>query len=202
MQTEFKRLKTERDRLKMEFDEAQAEFLRLKAEFQRKLEEVKTQNRRERDEILDKAGVDWIKRDTTKIVKKPDGTVQIYHGGLGEGDGIGHGHTVLDSLGRKTYEREAFAEHGAQNYIDNGDGTWSFSWNGRMAKGYPNRKDPEHFTDILYDGLSENVKGDGHGHIIIENATGDVVFHRESGVTDLTTFDESRCPGNNERKKI
>lgn len=117
-QAEFKRLKVERDRLKDEFNSAQAEHVRLKEEFQRKLEEVKSANKRERDRTLDKAGVRWSERNDAKIVKKADGTTQVYHGGLGKGDGLGHGHTALDQFGNKTYDRDAFAEHGHQNFTD------------------------------------------------------------------------------------
>ena len=117
-QKEFKYLKAERDRLKAEFDSAQAEHVHLKEEFQRKLEEVKSNSKREREKTLDKAGVCWSERDDAKIVKKADGTTQIYHGGLGKADGFGHGHTALDSSGNKTYSRDAFTKHGHQNYID------------------------------------------------------------------------------------
>ena len=161
---------------------------------------MKAANKRERGKALDKAGISWFERDTAKIIKKPDGTVQIYHGGFGTGDGFGHGHTVLDSSGNKIYSRGVFEKHGSHNYTDNGDGSWSFNWNGKTAKGYPNRKDPKHFTDILYDGIKGNVKGDKHGHIIIENSTGDVVFHREPN-GEITMMDDKRCPGINEPKK-
>lgn len=131
-QAEFKRIKAERDRYKAEFDAAHEEHLRLKEEFQRKLEEVKANNRRERDKVLDKAGVRWSERKDAKIVKKSDGSTQIYHGGVGAGDGYGHGHTALDQFGRKTYDRGAFEEHGRQNYTDDpaltsysGRGQWS-----------------------------------------------------------------------------
>ena len=105
VQAEFKRLKAERDRAKADFDSAQEEFVQAKEAFHQKLEEVKTNNRREREKILDKAGVKWSERKDAKIVKKADGSTQIYHGGIGTGDGAGHGHTVLDQSGRKTYER-------------------------------------------------------------------------------------------------
>lgn len=68
---------------------------------------------------------------------------------------------------------------------------------GKPAKRYPNRKDPEHFTDILYDGYNGN---DGHGHIIIENSTGKIVFHRDLD-GDVIVLDETNCPGTNEKKK-
>ena len=121
-ETEFKRLKTERDHYKQEFDQAQAEHTRLKEEFQRKLAEIKANNQRERDRTLDKAGVRYSDRKDAKIVKKSDGTTQVYHGGIGKGDGIGHGHTALDQFGNKTYDRGAFEAHGSQNYTDKDNG--------------------------------------------------------------------------------
>lgn len=131
-QSEFKRLKAERDQAKAEFDSAQAEYTRAKEAFQKKLEEVKANNQRERDRILDKAGVRYSERKDAKIVKKSDGTTQVYHGGVGSGDGVGHGHTAFDRFGRKTYDRGAFEEHGEQNFTDDpvltsysGRGQWS-----------------------------------------------------------------------------
>lgn len=95
-QAGFKRLKAERDQFKLEFHRAEAEHRKLKEQFQRKLDEIKTNNRREREETLDKAGVSLFERSDAKIVKKSDGTIQVYHGGIGSGDGYGHGHTALD----------------------------------------------------------------------------------------------------------
>ena len=133
-QAEFKRLKAERDRLKGTFDSLQAEHTRLKEEFQKKLEEVKATNKRERDKTLDEAGVRWSERNDAKIVKKADGTTQVYHGGLGKGDGLGHGHTVLDQFGNKTYDRGAFESHGSQNFTDGDNrGSGSFSGSGRIS---------------------------------------------------------------------
>lgn len=120
--SDFMRLKAERDRRKTEFDFAKEEHARLKEEFQAKLAEVKAANQRERERTLDKAGVRQSERKNAKIVKKADGTTQIYHGGLGSGDGLGHGHTALDQFGNKTYDRGAFEEHGKQNYTDGGKG--------------------------------------------------------------------------------
>ena len=51
-------------------------------------------------------------------MKKADGTIQVYHGGFGPGDGFGHGHTAIDQSGVITYDRDAFESHGAQNYTD------------------------------------------------------------------------------------
>ena len=123
-QAEFKRLKVERDRSKADFDSAREEHDRLKELFQKKLAEVKAEDQRERDKTLDKAGVRWSERKDAKIVKKTDGTTQVYHGGLGSGDGLGHGHTALDQFGNKTYERDAFEKHGSQNFTDSEKTRW------------------------------------------------------------------------------
>lgn len=117
-QAEFNRLKAERDRLKAEFDTAQKRFLQYKEEFRKRLAEVKAKNQQERDRILDKAGITGAERADAKIVKKADGTIQVYHGGFGPGDGFGHGHTAIDQSGVITYDRDAFESHGAQNYTD------------------------------------------------------------------------------------
>ncbi len=117
-QAEFKRLKSECDRRKETFDSLQQEYIRFKDEFQRKLEEVKASNKRERERTLDKAGVRWSERKDAKIIKKADGTTQVYHGGIGKGDGAGHGHTALDKFGNKTYDRGAFESHGSHNFTD------------------------------------------------------------------------------------
>ena len=199
-QAGFKRLKAERDQFKLEFHRAEAEHRKLKEQFQRKLDEIKTNNRREREETQDKAGVSLFERSDAKIVKKSDGTIQVYHGGIGSGDGYGHGHTALDQFGNKTYDRKAFTEHGKQNYVDNEDGSWSFRLWRQAAKGYANKKDPDHFTDILYGGSKGNIKGDGHGHMIVENSTGDIVFHRDMD-GNIDVIDHERCPGINEPKK-
>ena len=131
-EAEFKSAKAERDAYKAEFDSAQAEFERLKDACQRKLDEIKANNRKERERILDKAGVGYLNRQDAKIVKKADGTTQVYHGGLGSGDGLFHGHVALDQSGNKTYSRDAFEKHGSQNYVDDpalvkykANGQWS-----------------------------------------------------------------------------
>ena len=124
-EAEFKSAKAERDAYKTEFDSAQAEFERLKDACQRKLDEIKANNRKERERILDKAGVGYLNRQDAKIVKKADGTTQVYHGGLGSGDGLFHGHVALDRSGQKTYSRDAFEKHGSQNYVDQKPKNWT-----------------------------------------------------------------------------
>ena len=172
---EFKKLKSRRDLLKTEFDSAQAEHKRLKEKFAHRLEEVKTKNQRERDQVLDKAGVSHFDRKDAKIVKKADGTTQIYHGGVGKGDGYGHGHTALDKFGDKTYERGAFKEHGKQNYVDHEYG----AFDGKSAKIYPDRR-PTHegWKNVIYSDSGNFERGKEHGHIIV-NEAGSVIYWRD-----------------------
>ena len=180
-QAEFKRLKAERDRLKADFDSLQAEHVHLKEEFQRKLEEVKSANKRKRDRTLDKAGVRWSERAEAKIIKKADGTTQVYHGGIGKGDGLGHGHTALDQFGNKTYDRDAFAEHGHQNFTDAGTNTCKTlavgtdMFDGRPAK-IRHRKDGR--TDIFFTDSGNYGDGLGHGHVTLAK-DGHVTYYRD-----------------------
>lgn len=158
-QAEFKRLKAMRDSAKAEFDSLQAEHTRLKEEFQRKLEEVKSSNKREREKILDKAGVRWSERNDAKIVKKSDGTTQVYHGGLGKGDGLGHGHTALDRYGNKTYNRGAFEKHGSQNYTNNDKNPGAKPSNGGwtpIQRGTIIGEDGKDYDVTFRQGLGEN----------------------------------------------
>ncbi len=181
-QATFKRLKAERDRLKAEFDSAQKEHTRLKEEFQRKLGEVKVNNKRERERTLDKAGVRWSERADAKIVKKSDGTVQIYHGGIGDGDGYGHGHTALDQFGNKIYDRDAFAEHGSQNYTDSSlrDGTYHDTFDGRPAVIKVSDAGNSDQIQIFYGGKG-SPDGPEHNHVNYVN--GKLQFWREHGET-------------------
>lgn len=131
-ETNFKNQKAERDNLQRIFKALQAEHLRCQEAFQNKLVQVKSDNQYERDKILDKAGVMGYEREDAKIVKKSDGTTQVYHGGIGGGDGIGHGHTAIDSIGNIEYDRKAFEAHGKQNYTTEKDG-WTEIYGGAVG---------------------------------------------------------------------
>lgn len=116
--TEFRSQKEKRDLLKIEFDQLKLEFETIKSVYQETLEEMKADKQREREEILNQAGVIGQAREGAKIVKKDDGTIQVYHSGIGGADGYGHGHIALDETGQIIYEREAFGMHGSQNFKD------------------------------------------------------------------------------------
>lgn len=181
-ETEFKNAKAERDAYKAEFDSAQAEFERLKNECQRKLNEIKANNQKERDHILDKAGVSYLNRQDAKIVKKADGTTQVYHGGLGSGDGLFHGHVALDQSGNKTYSRDAFEKHGSQNYTDSSlqNGTYDGVFNGQPARIKVSDAGNSNQTQIFYGGKGA-PDGPGHNHVNYVN--GKLQFWREHGET-------------------
>ena len=176
-EAEFKSAKAERDAYKAEFDSAQAEFERLKDACQRKFDEIKANNRKERERILDKAGVGYLNRQDAKIVKKADGTTQVYHGGLGSGDGFGHGHVALDQSGKRTYSRDAFEKHGSQNYVDAQYGTFGE----KSAKVYSDkRKGHSGWQNVLYSGDGNFKPGGTHGHVLINEADS-VINWRDEG---------------------
>ena len=113
------------------FDSLNSEYKILCDELQQKKEEIKSRREHERNIILDKGNISYSERKNAKIVSKPDGTTQIYSGGIGKADGIGHGHVALDSAGQKTYERKAFEKHGSQNYKNNNGGVTIYDRNKR-----------------------------------------------------------------------
>lgn len=168
-EAEFDRLKTERDQYKAQFDSIQAEYLRLKEEFQEKLAQVKQDNQQERDKILDKAGVSWSNREDAKIVKKADGTTQIYYGGLLSGDGLGHGHAALDQFDDKTYDRGAFEKHGSQNYINNSKESKNYSRNVHEEQENQNYTSSRNKGFTMYDRnarINTEIGGSGKGNYI------------------------------------
>ncbi|MBP3899503.1 DUF1771 domain-containing protein [Candidatus Saccharibacteria bacterium] len=124
-EAEFKRLKLERDRLKADFDSAQAEHKRLKEEFQRKLEEIKAQKTLSRQKTVEKVSMALAKErgpfslgtifgQDAKIVPRNDGSgkTDVYFAGMAAaGDGLGHGHAIIDRNGSVTYLRDAWQDH-------------------------------------------------------------------------------------------
>lgn len=175
-QAEFKHLKAERDRLKNVFDSLQDEFIRCQESFQRKLKEIKD----ERNKILDKAKVREIDRQDAKIVEKVDGTVQVYHGGIGKGDGFGHGHTALDCFGNVTYDRDAFSEHGSQNFTDAPlkNGVYHGTFDNQPAIIKISDAGNSNQMQVYYGGKG-SPDGPGHNHINVINDK--LQFWRENG---------------------
>ena len=65
---------------------------------------------------------------------------------------------------------------------------------GYPAKKYPNKKKPGQFTDYLFGGANGVPDGPGHGHAIIQNSSGNIVFLREPNTEYITIWDKSICP--------
>ena len=65
---------------------------------------------------------------------------------------------------------------------------------GYPATKYPNKKKPGQFTDYLFGGANGVPDGPGHGHAIIQNSSGNIVFLREPNTEYITIWDKSICP--------
>ena len=100
-----------------EFRSAETGYNRIKKKYNQAIYDLQQAESAERAVALANAEIDWSELPDAKVIVEQDGTTQIYHGGLGVGDGYGHGHTVLDPGGNIVYRREAFASHGAHNYV-------------------------------------------------------------------------------------
>ncbi|MBR0488415.1 putative nuclear RNA export factor SDE5 [Candidatus Saccharibacteria bacterium] len=124
LQERFKRFKEERDRYKAEFDAAKAEHERLKEEFHKRLETIKSTQQDNDRRMINKINMTLVRTkpfylgsifgQNAKIVKRRDGSglTDVYFAGLAAaGDGIGHGHAVIDRQGNVTYLRDAWQNH-------------------------------------------------------------------------------------------
>ena len=122
----FLSAKAEHERAQEAFKRAKAEFDSCAKAFKARLDELKSANRKRREDkksIAEKAGVPLEYRDDVWISKESDGNTNIYFGGLGKPDGPGHGHYVMDQHGTVTYRRDPSDPHGAQNFTDAPGGT-------------------------------------------------------------------------------
>ena len=181
LKEEFNRLKAYCDRLHDEFVLAKAAHENKKQRFQARLAEVKARKACEREQILDQADIHGSERGDAKIVKKSDGTIQIYSGGFASGDGLGHGHTAISKDGKVTYRRKAFAEHGKQNFVNeviNENGRYEGTFNGRPAIIRVTDAGNSNQMQVFYGGEG-TPDGPGHNHVNIIN--GRLQFWREDG---------------------
>ena len=121
-QAEFKRLKAQRDSTKAEFNRLQAQFKQAQAAFNRRLEEVKSERASRKQQSVDKVNMALVKSNAhylgalfgqnAKVVPHSDGATHVFFGGLNAaGDGMGHGHAVIDRDGNVTYLRDAWQDH-------------------------------------------------------------------------------------------
>jgi hypothetical protein len=115
----FDAVKTEHDRAANEFVRAKAEFDSCAKAFKSRLDKVKTESNKRREDkksIAARAGVPYQYYDNLWVSTDSDGNTNIYFGGIGEPNGPGHGHYVVDRRGTVTYKRDPFDPHGAQNF--------------------------------------------------------------------------------------
>ena len=121
-QAEFKKLKAMCDSTKAEFDRLQVQFKQAQTAFQDKLKEVRSKRATREQRAVDKVNTALIKSNAhylgslfgqnAKIVPHGDGTTHVFFGGLNAaGDGMGHGHAVIDRDGNVTYLRDAWQDH-------------------------------------------------------------------------------------------
>lgn len=118
---EHNRAKADHEQEQGDFKRAKAEFDRAKSAFQNRLAAVRSgrqQRKYDRRFIAERAGVPHQYLDDVWVSTEPDGSVNIYFGGVGEPAGLGHGHYSVDPFGHVTYQRDPFDPHGAQNFSD------------------------------------------------------------------------------------
>ena len=117
----FDSAKAEHERVQAEFKRAKAVFDSASSDFRTHLEQARAEGKRrnqDRQTLARQAGVPAQYLDKVWVSKKPDGTVNIYFGGIGRPNGPGHGHYAMDASGKVTYKREPFDPHGDQNFTD------------------------------------------------------------------------------------
>lgn len=126
---QFSQAKRNFDQARADHEQAQAAFKKAKADFdqtaqafKKRLETVRSESKRRKDDtrsLAEKAGVPYRYRDNVWVSTDSSGNTNIYFGGVGEPNGLGHGHYVMDSYGKVTYKREPYDPHGAQNFAEN-----------------------------------------------------------------------------------
>lgn len=116
LDAEFKRLKEESKRLKTEFDNLNNQYKQAKEAFQKRLSQIKEQKnamiRKVESTLMPATG--RFDGKVAKVVERNDGSgkTDVYFGGMNpEGDGLGHGHAVIESSGQVTYLRGQFQDH-------------------------------------------------------------------------------------------
>lgn len=118
----FDAAKAEHERAGAEFKRAKADFDSCAKAFKSRLEKVKAESQKRRNDKKDvaaKAGVPYQYRDDVWVSTDRDGNTNIYFGGVGKPNGPGHGHYVMDRSGNVTYKRDPYDPHGAQNFEEN-----------------------------------------------------------------------------------
>lgn len=117
----FDSAKAEHECAQEEFKRAKAEFDQTAKAFKSRLERVKAEGQKRREDkksIAAKAGVPHQYHDNVWVSTDSNGNTNIYFGGCDKPDGPGHGHYVMDRSGKVTYKRDPYDPYGAQNFTD------------------------------------------------------------------------------------
>lgn len=175
----FSEAKRNFDIAKVEHQQAQAAFKRAKSDFdaaastfKKRLEVVRAQSRQRQSDkrsIAERAGVPYQYRDNVLVSREPNGTINIYFGGLGTPNGPGHGHYVLDASGTVTYRRGPYDPHGAHNF------TAVAYWH-KVKMSFD--VDSGLYQTDNYVGIVGSTNQKSKAHIAI-NSDGDIVYVRD-----------------------
>lgn len=117
----FNQAKSEHEAAQEAFKKARSEHDAAKNAFKARLEVVKAEQQRRRNDnrsLATRAGVPYQYLDDMKLSTDSEGNINIYFGGVGTPDGPGHGHYVVSRNGEVTYSRNPFDPHGAQNFTE------------------------------------------------------------------------------------
>lgn len=118
----FDSAKTEHERAQASFKRAKADFDQAAKAFRAQLEKVKAagkQRKADKRNLAEQAGVPMQYRDNVWVSTDSEGNTNLYFGGVGDPNGPGHGHYVMNQSGKVTYKRDPFDPHGAQNFAEN-----------------------------------------------------------------------------------
>lgn len=133
---EFDAVKAVHERAQAEFKVAKAAFDKASNAFKARLDVVKAQNTRNKNDkrsVAEKAGVPVQYLDKVYVSKDANGNTNIYFGGMGEPNGPGHGHYVVDRSGKVTYKRDPFDPHGAHNFEDENEAALLYTRSARTG---------------------------------------------------------------------
>lgn len=170
----FDQVKAEHESKVAEFKRAKADFDQTARAFKSRLESVKAQSQQKKADkrsIAERAGVPFQYRDNVWVSTDANGTTNIYFGGVGEPNGLGHGHYAMDRTGKVTYKRDPFDPHGAQNFTE--PQYWHLE---KMSYD----KDSQMYQTDNYIGIigSKNQKTKAH---IAVNPDGEITYVRDIG---------------------
>lgn len=112
MVDEIKAAQSRHQELRDEFRDAKRRFIEAKDAFN----DRKTELRAIKEDALSIAAIPVQYRNEAVVRHNSDGSVDVFFGGMIEGDGSFHGHYHFEANGEITYRRDPFKDHGPQNF--------------------------------------------------------------------------------------